>query len=119
MGGEALTHVPRDLVDCPVRLLQQLCGLTGRLVLAPGHLIARTPETRQEAVDAGDAVVVPVAALGRVADVEDVTACGVGPVLGDDGRGAHHIALVLRHLGPAEGDHSLGEEAAEWLADLE
>ena len=74
---EAALEVPGHLVDRPVGLGQQLARLALRLgarLAGPGpllDLVAEPPEAREEAVDALDALVGPVAAaLGRAHEAD-------------------------------------------------
>src|SRR5436305_16911 len=99
----ALPRQPQQL------LLRRLRLGAGRPRFGPlRDLLAEAPEAREEAVDALDALVGPVAAaLGRSHEA-DVGAGGVGAVALDVVAGADGVALRLRHLRPVAGDHPLG-----------
>ena len=76
-------------------------------------------EAAQEALNAGDAVFLPIEiAIGRGRE-ERIKARGVGPELRDHVVGRNHVAEILRHLGAVFDHHALCEQALGGLVVLD
>ena len=123
---EAVAHVLGDLLDRQMLAAAQVAGFgrghvvgTGAAGLDRGQALGlvheQTPDAVQEARGAFDAAVGPGEVTLRRRGEEAEQTHGVRAVLGDHGRGVHHIALGLGHLAAVLEHHALGEQVGEGL----
>src|SRR5207302_7301851 len=111
--------VPADVVVLfPVRLVRRAPHGGVRRARAPGLEHAR-PESVEKSPNAGDALVLKIAALLIWSEEHEVGAKRVRAPPFDVLVRNHHVAAALRHLRPVTNDRAVRAELRERLLELD
>src|SRR3954454_7030791 len=108
-------EVARDLFDSLVQLPERLAVSSGQVTVScRGVCITRDKAVKasQEAIDAGNTVLLPIKIAIRRRGKEGIETRGISAVLRYHTIGRNDIAQAFRHLSALFDDHALREEAS-------